>query len=233
MKGRYRSNSPPPFTLEDLGVTTTFPSPVECPRCQWKKKTGHVLACSPSPLRVELDIQTTIPLGSHLQIQRSGVTLAQLLATPIAPRTYTPPATAPTAKVLETTQATPTAVVAENLARETRARRKRPRGAGQTSTTLNPENSLHDLRDARVNVTGAPTYTYSFSVDRVPLPVIDRVRPWREGHGGKVTESVGKAFLLPEDMKHLAKWDDDSLLLNMKREAIMGYQCSVVIEERY
>nr|POF02064.1 hypothetical protein CFP56_18187 [Quercus suber] len=30
-----------------------------------------------------------------------------------------------------------------------------------------------------------------------------------------------------------AKWDDDTLLLNMKREAIMGYQCSIVIEERF
>nr|POE69888.1 hypothetical protein CFP56_38096 [Quercus suber] len=34
-------------------------------------------------------------------------------------------------------------------------------------------------------------------------------------------------------MNHWAKWDDESLLLNMKREAIMGYQCSMVIEERY
>ncbi|KAK9991143.1 hypothetical protein SO802_026128 [Lithocarpus litseifolius] len=34
-------------------------------------------------------------------------------------------------------------------------------------------------------------------------------------------------------MNHWAKWDDEFLLLNMKREAIMGYQCSVIIEERY
>nr|POF25210.1 hypothetical protein CFP56_59758 [Quercus suber] len=34
-------------------------------------------------------------------------------------------------------------------------------------------------------------------------------------------------------MKHWEKWDDDSLLLNMKRKAIMGYQCSVLITERY
>ena len=39
--------------------------------------------------------------------------------------------------------------------------------------------------------------------------------------GGKVAECVGKALLLPEDMKHQVKWDDDSLLINMKREAIM------------
>lgn len=50
-------------------------------------------------------------------------------------------------------------------------------------------------------------------VDREPLPAIDTVRPWRESHGGKVVECVGKAILLPEDMNHWAKWDDESLLL--------------------
>nr|POE96249.1 hypothetical protein CFP56_59533 [Quercus suber] len=54
-------------------------------------------------------------------------------------------------------------------------------------------------------------------LDTLPLDgvlVTDRVRPWREGHRGKA--------LLPEKMKHWAKWDDDSLLLNMKREAIVN-----------
>ena len=55
-------------------------------------------------------------------------------------------------------------------------------------------------------------------VDRVPLPMTDRVKPWREGCGGKVAESDGEALLLPTDMNH---WDDESLLLNIKREAIM------------
>ena len=55
-------------------------------------------------------------------------------------------------------------------------------------------------------------------VDRVPLPMTDRVKPWREGCGGKVVESDGEALLLPTDMNH---WDDESLLLNIKREAIM------------
>lgn len=64
---------------------------------------------------------------------------------------------------------------------------------------------------------GAPTYRHSFTVDRIPLPATNKVRPWREYQGGKVAESVRKGLLLPEDMK----WDDDSLLLNMKREAIM------------
>lgn len=42
-----------------------------------------------------------------------------------------------------------------------------------------------------------------------------------EGRGGKVAKSVREALLLPEDMKHWAKWDNDSLLLTIKREAIM------------
>nr|POE95671.1 hypothetical protein CFP56_32739 [Quercus suber] len=58
-------------------------------------------------------------------------------------------------------------------------------------------------------------------VDEVPFPTTDRVRPLREGRGGKVAKSVGEALLLPADMNHWAKWDDESLLLNIKREAIM------------
>ena len=86
------------------------------------------------------------------------------------------------------------------------------------------------LRDARANVAGAPTYTYTFSVDGVPLPATDKVRPWRKGCGGKVAKSVGEALLLPKDLKHWAKWDDDSLILNMKREAtiVMNF-CSSLI----
>ena len=58
-------------------------------------------------------------------------------------------------------------------------------------------------------------------VDGVPLPAMDRVRPWREGRRGKVAESAGEALLLPADMNHWAKWNDESILLNMKRETIM------------
>ena len=36
-----------------------------------------------------------------------------------------------------------------------------------------------------------------------------------------MAESVGESFLLPVDINHWAKWDDESFLLNMKREAIM------------
>lgn len=36
-------------------------------------------------------------------------------------------------------------------------------------------------------------------VDRESLPITDRVRPWREGHGGCVAKCMGKAFFLPED----------------------------------
>ena len=48
-EGRYRSNSPPPFTLEDLGVTIAFPTPVEHPCHQRKKKTSNASTRSPSP----------------------------------------------------------------------------------------------------------------------------------------------------------------------------------------
>ena len=88
-------------------------------------------------------------------------------------------------------------------------------------TQKTPPPLLLDLGDARVNVARAPAYTHSFSVDGVPLLATDRVRPWREGYGGKDAESVGKTVLLPEDIKHWAKWDYNSLILNVKREAIM------------
>ena len=80
---------------------------------------------------------------------------------------------------------------------------------------------------------GAPAYMKKFLVDGEALPTTNRVRPWRDGSDGKVAECVGKALLLPEDMKHWAKWDDDTLLLNMKREVIMGYQCLAIIQERF
>nr|POE69815.1 hypothetical protein CFP56_70303 [Quercus suber] len=34
-------------------------------------------------------------------------------------------------------------------------------------------------------------------------------------------------------MNHWEKRDDHTLLLNMKKEVIMGYQCSMVVEKRY
>ena len=49
---------------------------------------------------------------------------------------------------------------------------------------------------------GAPAYVHTFTMDRVPLPTTDRVRPWREGREGKVAESVGEALLPPTDMNH-------------------------------
>ena len=52
-----------------------------------------------------------------------------------------------------------------------------------------------------------------------------------EGRRGKVAESVGEALPLPANMNHWAKWDDESLLLNIKREAIMvtNYSCLIII----
>jgi len=74
-----------------------------------------------------------------------------------------------------------------------------------TSTAPNSENYPPDLGDSRVNVAGAPVYTHFFPMDGVPLLATDRVRPRREGCGGKVAESVVEALLFPEDMKHWAK----------------------------
>ena len=49
---------------------------------------------------------------------------------------------------------------------------------------------------------GAPAYMKEFLVDGEALPATNRVRPCRDGSGGKVAKCVGKALLLPEDMKH-------------------------------
>ena len=100
---------------------------------------------------------------------------------------------------------------------------KRPRGVSSEQPVMIPGlgDSLPELGDTHVNVLGAPAYMKAFMVDGEVLPVTDRLRPWRDGRGGKVAKCVGKALLLPEDMKHWVKWDDDTLLLNMKREAIM------------
>lgn len=157
--------------------------------------------------------------------QWSGVTLAQPLATLTVPRTQTPPVLIASAPAV--TQVASTTAIAATPAWETRARRKCPRGTGHTSTAPNSENFPPNLRDSLINVVGAPAYTHSFTVDGVPFLAIDRVRPWRKGCGGKVAESVGKALLLPEDMKHWAKWDDNPLLLNMKKEAIMVINSSL------
>nr|POE73926.1 hypothetical protein CFP56_59378 [Quercus suber] len=149
--------------------------------------------------------------------KRSRVTLAQILDAPGVPQSQTP---------------TPTTTV---RTRVTRAGSKRPRGSNseQQQTIPDSENSPPHMGDTHVEDVGAPAYIMVFVLDGEALPAIDRVRPWRDGRGGKVAECVGKALLLPEDMKHWAKWDDETLLLNMKREAVMGYQCSAVIEERF
>nr|POE84777.1 hypothetical protein CFP56_72193 [Quercus suber] len=104
-------------------------------------------------------------------------------------RTQTPPTSTTNAPVA--TQATPTTMVAAIPSRETRASWMRPRGAGQFSTALNPKNSPPDLKDYQVEAAGAPTYVHTFMVNGVPLPAIERVRPWREGRGDKVAESIG------------------------------------------
>ena len=110
-----------------------------------------------------------------MMFQRSGVTLAQPLATLTMPRTQTP--LVPIANAPTVTQVAPTTAIATTPTQETRARRKRPRGKGHTSTAPNSENFPSNLKDSFINVVGAPAYTHYFTVDGVPLPVIDRVRP--------------------------------------------------------
>lgn len=83
------------------------------------------------------------------------------------PRSQTPPV--PTTNAPTVTQAALTTMVTKTPAHETRAGWKRPRGAGQTSAAPDFENSPPNLRDASVNVMGAPPYPHSFTMDGVPL----------------------------------------------------------------
>ena len=144
------------------------------------------------------------------------------------PKTQTPHVPAANAPVA--IQIAPVTTAAATLTRETRASQKCPRGVGQSSAAFNSKNSLLDLGDSQVDAIGVPSYIHTFMVDEVPLPAMDRVRPWREGRGGKVAESVGEALLLPTDMNHWAKWDDEFILLNMKRETIMvtNFPCLLI-----
>lgn len=40
-------------------------------------------------------------------------------------------------------------------------------------------------------------------------------------HGGKVADSVGKALLLPTDMKNWKKMDREGMLLALKRNVVL------------
>ena len=62
-----------------------------------KEDMGNAFTHTPSPPQEGLNTQAAISLkdsATKMTFQRSGVTLAQLLATPIVPRTQTPPAPA-------------------------------------------------------------------------------------------------------------------------------------------
>ena len=129
-----------------------------------------------------IDTQAAIPLEDcpiEMMFQRSWVTLAQLLATPIMPKTQTPPTLAANAPVaIQIALVT----IATTPARETRSTRKCLRGASQSSIALDSENSppptpTPDLRGSQVDAVGASAYVHTFMVDRVPFPAMDRVRP--------------------------------------------------------
>jgi len=92
-EGRYHSKSPPLFTPEDLGVTLAIPTPSDRPRRQRRKKTNRDTTNDLSPPREELNIPAAIPLddpSSEMTLQRSRVTLAQVLARPVRPQGQTP-----------------------------------------------------------------------------------------------------------------------------------------------
>ena len=69
-------------------------------------------------------------------------------------------------------------------------------------TVLDPESLLIEKGGALIDTMGAPAYIRTFLVDGEPLPATDRVRPWREGCKGHVSECVSSALLLPKDMNH-------------------------------
>ena len=96
----------------DLGVIVVKPTPADRPRHQRKKKIDHAPTRTPSPPREELDI-AAIPLEDssiEMMFQRSEVTLAQILATPIVPKTQTP--STPAANALVAIQTAPVTMAA-------------------------------------------------------------------------------------------------------------------------
>ena len=88
-------------------------------------------------------------------------------------------------------------------------------------TVLDPKGSPTKEGNTLVDTLGAPAYIKAFMVDREPFPATNKVRPWRDSYGGRVAKCMGKELFLPKDMNHWEKWGDDTLLLNMKREAII------------
>ena len=48
------------------------------------------------------------------------------------------------------------------------------------------------------------------------LPNNSFVRTWRSDLGGQVTESLGKALLLPINMEHYLSYQDKDLVLKLK-----------------
>lgn len=151
---RYRSKSPPPFTLKDLGVTVVAPTSTDCPRRQRKKISNRNTDHNTSPLREESNIPKNIPLEdspTEMTLQRGRITLAQILATPTVPQGQAPPratttSTPPPAPPVTTTS------IAPPPHRETKAGHKRPNGssAEQPLAITDFKDSPPDLGDTRL-----------------------------------------------------------------------------------
>lgn len=127
-EGRYCNNSPPPFTLEDLGVTIAVSTLSDLPKRHRRKKKKPDTTNDPSPPCEELNIQAAIPLdypSAEMTLQRSRVTLAQVLATHVRPQGQKLP---PTTTISTPPPAPPVIAATITPTRETRAGRKRPWG---------------------------------------------------------------------------------------------------------
>ena len=131
-EGQYHSNSPPPFTPEDLGVIVDIPTLIDCPRHKRKRKTGNIDTQSPSHSQEVITIPITNPLEdspAEMPLQKGRVTLAQILGLPTMPQGQTPPwAVTTTVSTLPPSPPVITATIAPT--HETRAGRKWPRGVG-------------------------------------------------------------------------------------------------------
>lgn len=170
---RYRSKSPPSFTLEDLGVTVVAPTSTDCPRRQRKKISNRNTDHNTSPLREESNIPKNIPLEdspAEMTLQRGRVTLAQILATPTMPQGQAPPratttSTPPPAPPVTTTSIAPPPTMKLRLGISDQMDR----------APSNPWQSLILRIPLQTWVTLA--YINVFMMDGEVLPVTDRVRP--------------------------------------------------------
>ena len=71
----------------------------------------------------------------------------------------------------------------------------------------------------------------NFQLGDKVLPIDSYVRTWRSGLGGQVSDSLGKALLLPVDLDHYADCRDKDIFLKLKWHtiAVSVYLLPIVI----